>query len=98
MAFRQAPGPETPDPAQHANIGVRLQGAPLQPEVPRAAETVQDHARATPHLTAPAVVEPMLRALAAGLAREEGPAAARDSAVEQFARMVDAATASLERR
>jgi len=59
---------------------------------------VQDHARATPHLTAPAVVEPMLRALAAGLAREEGPAAARDSAVEQFARMVDAATASLERR
>ncbi|WP_292058327.1 hypothetical protein, partial [Brevundimonas sp. UBA5936] len=59
---------------------------------------VQDHARATPHLTAPAVVEPMLRALAAGLAREEGPAAARDSAVEQFARMVDAATASLDRR
>ncbi|WP_046653647.1 hypothetical protein [Brevundimonas diminuta] len=59
---------------------------------------VQDHARATPHLTAPAVVEPMLRALTAGLAREEGPAAARDSAVEQFARMVDAATASLDRR
>nr|WP_313392065.1 hypothetical protein [Brevundimonas diminuta] len=59
---------------------------------------VQDHARATPHLTAPAVVEPMLRALAAGLAREEGPVAARDSAVEQFARMVDAATDALNRR
>ncbi len=59
---------------------------------------VQDHARATPYLTAPAVVEPMLQALAAGLAREEGPAAARESAVEQFARMVDAATASLDRR
>ncbi len=59
---------------------------------------VQGHACATPHLTAPAVVEPMLRALAAGLAREEGPAAARDSAVEQFARMVDAATDALNRR
>ncbi|WP_341024334.1 hypothetical protein [Brevundimonas diminuta] len=59
---------------------------------------VQDHARAVPHLTAPAVVEPMLRALAAGLAREEGPAAARDSAAEQFARMVDAATDALNRR
>lgn len=59
---------------------------------------VQSHARAAPHLTAPAVVEPMLRALAAGLAREEGPAAVRDSAVEQFARVVDTATASLDRR
>ena len=37
-------------------------------------------------------------ALAAGLAREEGPVAARDSAVEQFARMVDAATDALNRR
>lgn len=54
------------------------------------------HAAATPHVTAPAVVEPLARALAAGFLREEGPASARSSAVEQFVRIVETATETLK--
>lgn len=58
---------------------------------------LQVHAAATPHVTAPAVVEPLARALAAGFLREEGPMSARSSAVEQFVRMVETATETLRR-
>jgi hypothetical protein len=53
------------------------------------------HAAAAPHVTAPAVVEPLARALAAGFLREEGPMSARSSAVEQFVRIVETATKTL---
>jgi len=58
---------------------------------------LQVHASAAPHVTAPAVVEPLARALAAGFFREEGPMSARSSAVEQFVRMVEASTETLRR-
>lgn len=58
---------------------------------------LQVHAATTPHVTAPAVVEPLGRALAAGFLREEGPMSTRSSAVEQFVRMVETTTAILRR-
>jgi hypothetical protein len=58
---------------------------------------LQVHAATVPHITAPAVVEPLARALAAGFLREEGPASSRASAVEQFVRMVETSTDSLRR-
>lgn len=54
------------------------------------------YAATAPHVTAPAVVEPLARALAAGFLREEGPASARSSAVEQFVRIVETATEALK--
>lgn len=48
-----------------------------------------------PHLTPSAVVEPLLRSVAAGLQREAAPGAARGDFVEQFVRIIDGATKSL---
>lgn len=58
---------------------------------------LQVHATTVPHITAPAVVEPLGRALAAGFLREEGPVSSRSSAVEQFVRMLETSTETLKR-
>jgi len=58
---------------------------------------LQVHAAAVPHITAPALVEPLARALAGGFLREEGPMSSRSSAIEQFVRMVETSTESLRR-
>ncbi len=49
-----------------------------------------------PHLTPAAIVEPLLRSVAAGLQREPAPGAARSDVVEQFVRIIDGATAELK--
>lgn len=48
-----------------------------------------------PHMTPAALVEPLMRAIAAGLQREPAPGAARADAVEQFVRIIDGATQDL---
>lgn len=49
-----------------------------------------------PHLTPSAIVEPLLRSVAAGLQREQAPGSARGDVVEQFVRIIDGATAELK--
>ena len=51
-----------------------------------------------PHMTPAALVEPLMRAIAAGLQREPAPGAARADAVEQFVRIIDGATQDLRDR
>jgi len=48
-----------------------------------------------PHMTPAALVEPLMRAIAAGLQRAPAPSAARADLVEQFVRIIDGATQDL---